>query len=152
MNAGSCGCRRNCCKIFSPKLEGGEAEASSASASSLFSSRAEVEQLVAEHTHFDNLERIQLQNGLAPIEIRGKTEENIFVPSAGLFLPRSLSGDGSFAFCPSFTSFSCCNRFFTDGNCKNPFPPAGLLFACGQCCSSSGLTMSLGSVKKCLRM
>ena len=38
-----------------------------------FSSRAEVEQLVAEYIHFYNFERISLKNGLTPLEIRGKT-------------------------------------------------------------------------------
>ena len=38
-----------------------------------FSSRAEVEQLVAEYIHFCNFERISLKNGLTPLEIRGKT-------------------------------------------------------------------------------
>lgn len=38
-----------------------------------FSSRAEVEQLVAEHIHFYNFERISLKNGLTSLEIRGKT-------------------------------------------------------------------------------
>ena len=38
-----------------------------------FSSRAEVEQLVAEYVHFCNFERISLKNGLTPLEIRGKT-------------------------------------------------------------------------------
>ena len=37
------------------------------------SSRAEVEQLVAEYIHFCNFERISLKNGLTPLEIRGKT-------------------------------------------------------------------------------
>ena len=37
-----------------------------------FSSRAEVEQLVAEYIHFYNFERISLKNGLTPLEIRGK--------------------------------------------------------------------------------
>ena len=37
------------------------------------SSRAEVEQLVAEYIHFYNFERISLKNGLTPLEIRGKT-------------------------------------------------------------------------------
>ena len=38
-----------------------------------FSSRAEVEQLVAEYIHFYNFERISLKNGLTLLEIRGKT-------------------------------------------------------------------------------
>ena len=38
-----------------------------------FSSRAEVEQLVAQYIHFYNFERISLKNGLTPLEIRGKT-------------------------------------------------------------------------------
>lgn len=38
-----------------------------------FSSRAEVEQLVAEYIHFYNFERFSLKNGLTPLEIRGKT-------------------------------------------------------------------------------
>ena len=38
-----------------------------------FSSRAEVEQLVAEYIHFYNFERISLKIGLTPLEIRGKT-------------------------------------------------------------------------------
>ena len=38
-----------------------------------FSSRAEVEQLVAEYIHFYNFERISLKNGLTPLEIRSKT-------------------------------------------------------------------------------
>lgn len=37
-----------------------------------FSSRTEVEQLVAEYIHFYNFERISLKNGLTPLEIRGK--------------------------------------------------------------------------------
>ena len=38
-----------------------------------FSSRAEVEQLVAEYIHFYNFERISLKNGLTPLEFRGMT-------------------------------------------------------------------------------
>ena len=38
-----------------------------------FSSRAEVEQLVAEYIQFYNFERISIKNGLTPLEIRGKT-------------------------------------------------------------------------------
>ena len=38
-----------------------------------FSSRAEVEQFVAEYIHFYNFERISLKYGLTPLEIRGKT-------------------------------------------------------------------------------
>ena len=37
-----------------------------------FSSRVEVEQLVAEYVHFYNYERIDLKNGLTPDEIRSK--------------------------------------------------------------------------------
>ena len=37
-----------------------------------FSTRADVEQLVAEYVHFYNFERISLKNGLTPIELRGK--------------------------------------------------------------------------------
>lgn len=38
-----------------------------------FRTRAEVEQLVAEYVHFYNFERIDLKNGLTPLEIRCKT-------------------------------------------------------------------------------
>ncbi len=37
-----------------------------------FSTRAEVEQLVAEYVHFYNFERINLKDGLTPFEIRSK--------------------------------------------------------------------------------
>lgn len=37
-----------------------------------FTTRAEVEQLVAEYVDFYNLERISLKNGLTPVEIRSK--------------------------------------------------------------------------------
>ena len=37
------------------------------------SSRADVEQLIAEYVHFYNFERIDLKNGLTPFEIRSKT-------------------------------------------------------------------------------
>ena len=43
------------------------------SVSPSFSSRAEVEQLVAEYIHFYNFERISLKNGLTPLEFRGMT-------------------------------------------------------------------------------
>ena len=38
-----------------------------------FTTRAEVEQLVAEYVDFYNFERISLKNGLTPVEIRSKT-------------------------------------------------------------------------------
>lgn len=38
-----------------------------------FRTRTEVEQLVAEYVHFYNFERIDLKNGLTPLEIRCKT-------------------------------------------------------------------------------
>ena len=38
-----------------------------------FSSRVEVEQLVAECIHFYNFERVSLRKGLVPIEIRSMT-------------------------------------------------------------------------------
>ena len=38
-----------------------------------FTTRAEVEQLVAEYIDFYNFERISLKNGLTPVEIRSKT-------------------------------------------------------------------------------
>lgn len=45
-----------------------------------FSFRAEAEQRVAERIHFFNFHHISHpKNGLAPIEIRGKTVENAFV-------------------------------------------------------------------------
>ena len=37
-----------------------------------FSTRADVEQLVAEYVHFYNFERISLKNGLTPVEFRSK--------------------------------------------------------------------------------
>ena len=37
-----------------------------------FSSRSDVEQLIAEYVHFYNFERISLKNGLTPVEIRCK--------------------------------------------------------------------------------
>ena len=37
-----------------------------------FSSRSDVEQLIAEYVHFYNFERISLKNGLTPIELRSK--------------------------------------------------------------------------------
>ena len=37
-----------------------------------FSTKLEVEQLVAEYVHFYNYERINLKNGLTPDEIRSK--------------------------------------------------------------------------------
>lgn len=37
-----------------------------------FANRAEVEQAVAEYVQFYNFERIDLKNGLTPIEIRSK--------------------------------------------------------------------------------
>lgn len=38
-----------------------------------FTTRAEVEQLVAKYVDFYNFERISLKNGLTPVEIRSKT-------------------------------------------------------------------------------
>lgn len=37
-----------------------------------FTTRAQLEQLVTEYIHFYNYERINLKNGLAPVEIRSK--------------------------------------------------------------------------------
>lgn len=38
-----------------------------------YTTRSEVEELIAQYVHFYNYERINLKNGLTPYEIRSKT-------------------------------------------------------------------------------
>ena len=82
-----------------------------------FSSRAEVEQLVAEYIHFYNFERISLKNVLAPLEIRGKTAKNGFVLQQGFFFfCLFLGGTVHFSltprlFCNAFYPFACGGHF-----------------------------------------